>query len=158
MALHFSLTDIRDYVHTCYHTATGERPDGPDWFRDDDVPGLWLRRKALTTVLIFKCMSVGLRGIEEGNLAEWFFRTRLSNAFAVGHDLVGTDAEGNRFGRNVTEAEIRSHIGLRTNVAKEGRKAWAKRLLDYEFAAIEKRVLTEAARKERRDEAVRETA
>ncbi len=134
MSLDFDLTAIPDYMNVCYESSTDPYKHEPgDWYEQDDAPGVWVRMRPVTHVLIFATMSLGMPGITEKNVNEFIMRKRLNEAFS-GADLSWheTDDDGNvtHHSRTITTDEIRAHVGLRTNVRYEPQARWLKGLAE----------------------------
>lgn len=101
MALSYDLTKVNKDVWTEPEDESGQRP---------------MHHRA--EYIIMMSMSVGLGGISEGNVAEWYARLNLCER------LYGTPRE------NWTKPEeIQAYIGLKVNVSPETRASWLKRIV-----------------------------
>ena len=113
MALHFDLTAVENSDEL--YNADGSDLDG------------------VTKTIVFATMNVGLGSITDENAGEFYARLTIIDKLMG--PFIMDDA---RHSLLTPEAIIR-HIGLKTNVAKESRPAWTKRIMTY--------VLDENARK-----------
>ena len=128
MSLDWSLTKIDDYDNLCWNQGRGDEYD-----EDPDKQYL----DTTTNRLIWRCLAVGMPGITEKNHEEFTARIMLIE------DLDGVEDR-------TTYEEIRSHIGLSTNVAKIPFGVWLTRIgNNYKDRAKSKRRRYE---KEERDE------
>ena len=104
MSLNYNLGEIEDWKTTC----TNE--DGST--------------SALTEILIFATMAIGMNEVTESNADEFFVRLNLlektNGAFLV--------RDGKP--RFVTRDEVRDHVGLHTNASRVPRGKWSKKLVD----------------------------
>jgi hypothetical protein len=104
MSLDFYLTDIKDYKTLC-------------WI-DDPLDNVL---NPVTDRLVWGCMAIGIGIITEKTYEEWYIRYRVW--CWIRHIEVG-----------ITLADVRAHIGLRTNVfPKETRNQFNKRHMDGIF-------------------------
>lgn len=78
-----------------------------------------------TRSIIFLCMALGMRGIDnEEQTKEWFFRFRFYDSLYGPVFTWGT----------LTLDEVKECIGLTTNVTPERRPSWSKRMTERFFA------------------------
>lgn len=94
------------------------------WNLEDQTPERKLAREALSgedhgvllEILVFGCLTVGLRGLTEQNVGEWVARHTMwsrVNGFTV-----------------VTREQVEPFIGLSVNVADESRVSWLMRVIE----------------------------
>ena len=111
MALHWSLSKIKDKETVCFYEKDGART-----------------MKGATEALIWATMIIGLPDITEKNAEEFYFRIRFyERAQGALRNMMSADGEG------ITPVffsadEVRKHIGLCTNASRETRHAWIKRM------------------------------
>lgn len=105
MSLNYKLTGIKDWETVCAH------PDNPDHLNP------------ITDALIWGTIYVDLGSITEANVPKWIDRLRQ---LAVIDDYLLVGAGGAK--RNPTEAELRSHIGLTTNVSPKTDAQFARKI------------------------------
>lgn len=116
MSLDWDLSAIKDHETLCWLPD----PNGND--------GVMLN--PITHAIILSTLNVGIGEITEWNALEFY--TRLSMAERVyGPMLTNHDEESDTFEpRYLTAAEVRAHIGLRTNVfPKVTDAAWLENVL-----------------------------
>lgn len=103
------------------------------------------RDASITNALIWATMSIGLPGITEKNVSEFYWRAKVlereDGAFVRHFD--GKEAHDVL----LTRADIDRRIGLATNVSTEARRVWVARQLKR---WTRDRQLTEAQQKELR--------
>lgn len=129
MSLNFELSGIPEWETTCY-TGTG-----------DDR-----RLSGVTETLIFATILVGYGRITEANVDDFVLRIAQHQA-AAGPLMRGWDDEAKAFVPvPVTAADVRRHIGLRTNASPKSAAKWRADLVA---------TLTDTARAALRREAVR---
>jgi len=119
MSLNFDLTAVRSnlgeerYKLITTDLTTRNEPEGKQKWH------------TVTNTLIWGTMSVGLGKITAENIDEWSFRLALIQK------LFGTDIQfGDGRKVQLTRQDVVNHIGLRTNVSEEKRKAWIVRIVD----------------------------
>ena len=128
MSLDYDMTKIPNKF--CWQELDGDEPT-----KDTDMD-------AITHMLIFAGMSIGMNEITEENHREWGIRLRVTDAL-LGHSIYDTriqDATGKELskkGRSMTLDEIKNRIGLRTNAPSHGkgpafgRRKWLSRWFFY---------------------------
>ncbi len=79
----------------------------------------------LTSCLVSACLNVGIPTITEANAREFYARVRVHEA------LVGALRGNDKGPMFMQPHEVRSHIGLRTNVTPKSEAAWQRQLLKY---------------------------
>jgi hypothetical protein len=96
-----------------------------------------------THAMIFATISAGIGLITEENHIEFWMRVAASDAISVWPK-----------GEPITLKDVKRHIGLRTNVSKEARATWAKRIFESTEREIRYRARRDAekAAKEAEDE------
>lgn len=133
MSLDFDLRRIPESVRLVTATA------------DDPMHGIKAGdsiMNPLTNALIWGCMVVGIGEITEANYREWWGRYHLAER--DGCFLYGPAPD--HAARFVTLDEVRSHIGLRTNVfPKVSASAWLKRRIDQTVADVERKAARQNA-------------
>ena len=106
-------------------TVIADRDAGPmegDWKAGDRI------MNPITNGLIWACLAVGLRGIDEKNVDEFCFRMAFYQRFnGAWFRFNGPDGIEDK---PITSEDIRAHMGLTTNVSPEKRAAWLKRIAD----------------------------
>lgn len=105
MSLNWNLTKIEDHEERCFNEIT----TGPNKGK--------FKLDATTESLIWTTMLVGMGEITEKNWEEFFIRMRT-------FELI-LDYDDNRC---ITPADVRNHIGLTTNVSKESRTQFMKKV------------------------------
>lgn len=129
MSLNFELTDIPAWETTCYSGTGDDR-----------------RLSGVTETLIFATMIVGLGRISAANVDEFSLRI-AQHQLAAGPLMRGWDEDTSTFVPvKVTDADVRAHIGLRTNASAKSAARWKADLLG---------TLTDRARAAIRSEATR---
>ena len=127
MGLHWDLSGIDGFEELCFDETT-ERPEGFSGFGSDwtyrEESGTYRRLSPVTYVLIWTAMGIGMREITSDNVAEWIYRKRIQEVGTPGSDIICADSEGNSQERNITDHEIRQHIGLSTNVSNLSFTKW----------------------------------
>lgn len=117
MALTWDVTHIKDHeVLTTLHTESGDK-----WH-------------PLTETLVWLTMftSIGSE-IDAENIEEFIGRVRLYERL-FGPMMTAYDVDTDYWSpKPLTEEQIRSHLGLRTNVSYETRETWLSRLTEREF-------------------------
>jgi hypothetical protein len=119
MSLDWNVKKIENHKELCFEY----RENG------EEGPGDYV--KPLTERLIWKCMAVGLSGITEKNWSNFLVRASLLDW-----------AEGRP---PLTVEEVRSHIGLSTNVSRDTDAAWLKSFFQYEKYMHEKKLAKKVA-------------
>ncbi len=114
MSLDWSLKGIRDWETVCYVARQPGDPNypakgDPEWRFEED--GTARRLHWTTNALIWAAMVTQLTGITEANAAEWTRRLDLWE-HAMHSFLLGDGGKP----VYLTEADVRRHIGLHTNV------------------------------------------
>jgi hypothetical protein len=105
MALHFDLTGIENGDEL--YNADGTDLDG------------------VTKTIVFATMNVGLGSITDENAGEFYARLTILDK------LMGPFITDDNYKSLLTPEVVIRHIGLKTNVAKESRPAWTKRVMTY---------------------------
>jgi hypothetical protein len=105
MALHFDLTGIENSDEL--YNADGTDLDG------------------VTKTIVFATMNVGIGSINDENAGEFYARLTILDK------LMGPFIIDDNNKSLLTPEVIIRHIGLKTNVAKESRPAWTKRVMTY---------------------------
>lgn len=130
MALTWDVTAIAESVRI------GTRYDGKEAYE-----GL----SHITETMIWATMAVGIGNLTEAEAPEFFARVSLYekiNGAFLKEARKGEDGEpllddkGNPVAwddRFITADDVRQHIGLKTNVSKETRAAWIKRVTKWDF-------------------------
>lgn len=98
MSLDFRLDTIEGYKDLCWTGEGDERHMNP-----------------ITEVLIFTCIPVGIGEITDETVEEFVARAAIYQA-VKGSLLQERDKDGSWRGRVLSEADIRAHKGLKTNV------------------------------------------
>lgn len=123
MSLDWNIKEVRDRKDLFHTFKTKTRPNGEVEETDDietprkDKLGMFL------DTLIWACMSVDLRGIEEKNIEEWMFRLQV---LEMTKDKIPSDP---RF--RITRGVLRRFIGLHTNVYTTTRRAFMAKIAKY---------------------------
>lgn len=79
--------------------------------------------KLATEAIVFYTMPLGLGEISVDNAAEFYGRVKLYEAL---YGPLMRDGDGEP--RPLTLEEVRAHVGLTTNVAKESKAVWLRRM------------------------------
>ena len=98
-----------------------ERLGQAEYDRITDSPfekGKW---HPVTDALIWRCMSLEMRGIDEKNVDEFIWRCKFLQSLTGTHDMAN-----NKMDIWITEQDIRNHIGLSTNVTQKTRDQWLR--------------------------------
>ena len=106
MALHWNLTKIKDTDNVCWREITLE--DG----------SIEQRMNQLTETMIWLCAGVGIGEITEKNAQQFHCRVNLLE------QLNGPFLYQNKEPRPITIEDVRSHIGLSTNVSNTPKGKW----------------------------------
>lgn len=125
MALSWSLERIKDYEDLCFVTAT----------QDDEFSGVTAGDRILnprTNGLIWMTLFVGMPGITEDNVEEFWARTSTFEKWdhPTIYHIEEIDGKQERVFDPYTREDIEAHIGLATNVTFENRSAWLNRQFD----------------------------
>lgn len=114
MSLDWDISKVANRETVCWETVKGEK-----------------RLKVTTEALIWGTMAVGIGEVSEKTIPEWLFRLEVLGR--IGGELMYKPGEDGRPVRcNPTAADLRAHIGLRTNVfPMERRAGWLKRRMDH---------------------------
>jgi len=126
MSLDYRLDNIADNETLCWETYTGTRDEmvalvarctfmGPDWAWTDDAQTSVTRLSPTTSTLIFLSMQAGLGSITEKNWREFYTRVRMIEA------VLGAMRASEAGAVYFTPDEVRSHVGLVTNVSDESK-------------------------------------
>lgn len=113
MSLDWNIKEVADYDNVCFVGDGDER-----------------RLSAITESLIWRTMVVGLNEISEANFREFAYRLNFYERL-FGETIM---EEGKK--RFITLAEMRAHIGLRTNANRLTRAQWMKNIknsIEQEF-------------------------
>lgn len=114
MALTWNLTDIDDYENRC-------------WVPSQDDPEK-VQLAPLTEALIFATVGVGIGEITDQDWPEFYGRLKITEKF-YGH-LLYEDSKPYK----ITPEDVRSHIGLKTNVfPKEPRTTFYSKVLKWDL-------------------------
>jgi hypothetical protein len=112
---------------------------GGDWYTPGETAlekvanaDVLKRLNPLTNIFIWASMDVGLRGISEENAQEFWLRMRMIEK-VQGTYRTRPDPEDpeKRIGHPITLDEVRSHIGLTTNVSEMSWREWMIKQFDY---------------------------
>ena len=87
------------------------------------------RESAITEMLVWATMAIGLGDITEKNADEFYARVKLAEK------LTGTFGwvEGKNY--SLQPEDVQRRIGLSTNVTDEARSTWLKRYVGYDLDA-----------------------
>ncbi|MBM3206921.1 MAG: hypothetical protein FJZ43_04855 [Candidatus Staskawiczbacteria bacterium] len=107
MALNWDIQNIEDYGDVCY-------------LRDDEDSEKFIL-SPITETLIFSCISVKMGEITEDNWLEFYGRLKFAEQIH-GSFLIRPQKEKKDWG--FTKEEVKAHIGLKTNVTTDSRKAF----------------------------------
>ena len=99
MSLDWNLKHIKGWKELCY-------------FTDDDGKR---RLNAMTEILVFATLSVGLGEITKKNVDQWELRLEILSQMGIFLGVM-SDAAGELQDCNPSRADIEAHIGLSTNV------------------------------------------
>jgi hypothetical protein len=114
MSLNWDTSAIKDWNVVTAH------PDDREKLKAD--PSAKVRLNPLTDALIWMCMAIGMNGITEKNVKKFCVRAYSMERFGAFRG----SAKGPIY---LTEDEVESHIGLRTNVSDTTDAQFAKKLL-----------------------------
>ena len=150
MSLNWSLAAIPDYKATCYQRVTREEAEAQGttiealtkghsaaWY----IPGtsdteklancdVAERMDPLTHALIWAPMGIQMGSITEDNYGEFWARVSLMEKLSG--PFLHRRAQGAEGWepRPITLDEVKTHVGLKTNVSDEGWASWAKSRAD----------------------------
>lgn len=117
MSLNWSVAAVENSETVCFHHYV-------------DEGGETRRQLSQSThQLIFMTMVVGMGEITESNHIEFYKRVALFERLR-GAVRVKQDDDGKFVDHPYALADIRQHIGLRTNVGLEKYNAWRKRIIE----------------------------
>jgi hypothetical protein len=108
MALNWDLRDIANHKEVCWLGEGEER-----------------RLNPITDALIWYTLALDIGDLSDANLDEFVFRMRTYDRL-FRPLLIGPDRED----RRLTYAEVKAHVGLRTNVSQVTRSKWMKRMVE----------------------------
>ncbi len=115
MSLNYDFTGIDGYETVC-------------WIMDDEGNKVI---NPITDALVWATLSIGIGEITAANVDEWHSRLWAMDA-VYGPSLYNVDDDGTRTPRPITVAEIRAHVGLKTNVfPKVTAPAFARKLAEH---------------------------
>jgi hypothetical protein len=117
MALHWNVSKVADGDSVCWETAEADIP-----MRGIEKGKQYLA--PVTNALIWSTIAVGLGSITAEN-AELF-----ADRLTLWERVFGTMLSNADGSVPLTEADVRRHIGLSTNVSKETDAQWAKKLVE----------------------------
>jgi hypothetical protein len=100
-----------------------------------------------TQSVIFSTISAGIGLITEENYIEFWMRVAASDAISQWPK-----------GDEITLEDVKRHIGLRTNVSKEARATWAKRIFESTEREIRYRIRRDAEKAQEAEDEVRTVA
>jgi len=110
MALEWDVTQIEDHKSLVWPEDRKDREDSMN---------------PVTKALIFHMMSAGFTGITEDNYAEVTMRIAAWEA-VMGTSISDREDDSDEWSpRPITVADVKRHIGLRTNVSPKTWNAWA---------------------------------
>lgn len=112
MSLDWNIENVQDWETVC---------------KDDD--GITL--SAVTNALIWATTGVGLGEITEANLDEFAWRLDLYQK--IYEPLIVEVKDDEFVPRFITYTEVKQHVGLHTNVSRETRAQWLKRITEFSF-------------------------
>lgn len=108
MSLNWNLSAIKDFHTVCWYAVEGEKS----------------QLKPVTNTLIWSTLTVGMPEITQSNWKEFFMRLRFwENLFCPFLD-------DHQF---ITQNQVVSHIGLKTNAQTETRNQFLKRATTHFF-------------------------
>ena len=154
MGLNWTVAEVENYETVCWEKMTAEEAEeagttldelvnqssfmGGNWFRpnESDLEKLAAgqdfvkRLRPITNALIWATLSVDLRGITEENHVEFWTRLRLCEKL-TGAFMNWKDPETGKWeSRLITFEEVKSHIGLGTNVSPSTWREWMTKQVD----------------------------
>ncbi len=112
MSLNYDFSKVKNKDRVCLIDATD----------DDGSPCKNLHHA--TKALIWITMGIGIGKITEQNWKQFYVRCRIYEKI---HGSFRSNKEGPVF---FTEDEVRSHIGLSTNVCEQTISKWSKRMIE----------------------------
>jgi hypothetical protein len=139
MSLNWNVENVEDYKTRCYTEATVDQPMRGITKGDTIL-------NPVTDALIWISLSVGLGSISEKNWRKWYARAHAVEK--LGNTFLWEMKDGERVERPLTVEDVRSHIGLSTNVHRETDAQWRKRVLQGwvdDFEGMAKRIEESAA-------------
>lgn len=111
MSLDYNLTKIANRKTVCF-TGGGDN----------------IEMRPVTEAMIFRTMSLDMGEITEKNWKEFMFRSRLyTKVFSA--PMTRHDRDGSPEGLDFSPEDIKSHIGLTTNVSTKSRAGFLKRVI-----------------------------
>ena len=134
MSLNWSISEIKNYKQVCFQSHIGTKEEmeamieevsfvGPSWeWKEESDKTEITRIHPRTHVLILASMSIGMGEITEKSWQDFY--TRIYAIEKVYGAFLNQDGKPCYF----TADDIRSHNGLRINVAEESRASFEKRL------------------------------
>lgn len=134
MSLNFDLSHIANYGEVCFHTLK----EDSSWSGGKKGERVI---KPLTNALIWATMGVGIGEITEENALQFYSRVHLQEK------LFGTNLNGSEGPYWITYEDVRSHIGLKTNVfPMETDAKWGARVV-RQFQREQQTTIERAAQK-----------
>jgi hypothetical protein len=154
VSLNWSLEGIENFRGVCYERLTEEEAKaqgttleellnqtnfgGCNWYVPGNSPagklanaGTIERLNPVTLMFIWATTSVDLRGITEENHVEFWLRMKFHEKFH-GCFLRTWDEETKGWKpRDIAYEEVKSHIGLHTNVSEKSWREWVNRVVDH---------------------------
>jgi hypothetical protein len=147
MSLDWSLEKVEDWDSNCYikvglgdnaYNQIEVRGSNHWFFEKDEMKKATSVKKCMnpiTDTLISYTMSFDLGSIKESNIEEWQFRIWVTEQLQGSPIIVSrwNDETGCWFNSSITVSDLRSHIGLSTNVANKTRNQWIKKVFKREY-------------------------
>lgn len=137
MSLDFNVTKVADHekVTTAYRWrdkdnaehVTDELPD-PSECDPEAVIRIW---HPLTESLVWRTMLVHMGEITEENAAEFYARSKMASRITEQKPMY---MDGKPY--DFTLEDVKSHIGLTTNVMTLSRNEWIVKVIDYDMESI----------------------
>ena len=117
MSLDWDVSNVKNYETLCFEEDP--RPS---------MAGSGLKRThPVTEALVYHCMGVGMRGITEANVDEFFGRVHFVELHQ-GSSVKRPNPDGEGWeDRYITREDVVAHIGLTTNVTNEALGRWLTR-------------------------------
>lgn len=138
MSLDWNIDSINNWDNSCYVSVAPEEDfydrinvkRSRSWYFDKDKTDIKKCMNPITDALIYMTMTIDLGSITEDNIAEWQFRIWLIENLE-GEALTVSRWDGNNGAWKdckITKYDLRTHVGLSTNVSNLSRSAWIKKV------------------------------